>query len=220
MKKRRVWAASPYYLIITAAMVVMTFISYFTASRSVFYLFAALTLVSGGVVLITVIRFRSYAQTVLRSAFKSFDRDQESYLSKLSFPVAITGKYDELVWGNSLFKEMLCENKDCVGESITAFTSGVRLQDIVKGNGTNITHNGLKYTVYAVKLRTSCILYFIEDTYFKDTVREFLDSRPAVATIMFDNREELLKDASDGHPAGGHGGKNSAKVGFLHQRLL
>ena len=149
MKKRRVWAASPYYLIITAAMVVMTFISYFTASRSVFYLFAALTLVSGGVVLITVIRFRSYAQTVLRSAFKSFDRDQESYLSKLSFPVAITGKYDELVWGNSLFKEMLCENKDCVGESITAFTSGV-------------------------------------------------DSRPAVATIMFDNREELLKDASDG----------------------
>ena len=198
MKKRRVWAASPYYLIITAAMVVMTFISYFTASRSVFYLFAALTLVSGGVVLITVIRFRSYAQTVLRSAFKSFDRDQESYLSKLSFPVAITGKYDELVWGNSLFKEMLCENKDCVGESITAFTSGVRLQDIVKGNGTNITHNGLKYTVYAVKLRTSCILYFIEDTYFKDTVREFLDSRPAVATIMFDNREELLKDASDG----------------------
>ena len=39
---------------------------------------------------------------------------------------------------------------------------------------------------------------FIEDTYFKDTVREFLDSRPAVATIMFDNREELLKDASDG----------------------
>lgn len=90
MKKRRVWAASPYYLIITAAMVVMTFISYFTASRSVFYLFAALTLVSGGVVLITVIRFRSYAQTVLRSAFKSFDRDQESYLSKLSFPVAIT----------------------------------------------------------------------------------------------------------------------------------
>ena len=150
MKKRRVWAASPYYLIITAAMVVMTFISYFTASRSVFYLFAALTLVSGGVVLITVIRFRSYAQTVLRSAFKSFDRDQESYLSKLSFPVAITGKYDELVWGNSLFKEMLCENKDCVGESITAFTSGVRLQDIVKGNGTNITHNGLKYT---------CLLY-------------------------------------------------------------
>ena len=134
---------------------------------------------------------------MLRSAFKSFDRDQESYLSKLSFPVAITGKYDELVWGNSLFKEMLCENKDCVGESITAFTSGVRLQDIVKGNGTNITHNGLKYTVYAVKLRTSCILYFIEDTYFKDTVREFLDSRPAVATIMFDNREELLKDASD-----------------------
>lgn len=68
----------------------------------------------------------------------------------------------------------------------------------MKGNGTNITHNGLKYTVYAVKLRTSCILYFIEDTYFKDTVREFLDSRPAVATIMFDNREELLKDASDG----------------------
>ena len=59
LKKRRVWAASPYYLIITAAMVVMTFISYFTASRSVFYLFAALTLVSGGVVLITVIRFRS-----------------------------------------------------------------------------------------------------------------------------------------------------------------
>ena len=53
-----------------------------------------------------MIRFRSYAQTVLRSAFKSFDRDQESYLSKLSFPVAITGKYDELVWGNSLFKEM------------------------------------------------------------------------------------------------------------------
>ena len=95
--------------------------------------FAALTLAAGTVALVGVIRFRTYAQTVLRSAFKSFDRDQESYLSKLSFPVAITGKYDEVVWGNGLFQEMLCENKDCVGESVTAFTSGVRLQDISEG---------------------------------------------------------------------------------------
>lgn len=198
MKKRKVWTAAPYYLIITAAMIAMTVISYFTGSRNAFYLFVLLSVVSGGVVLAGVIRFRSYAQRVLRSAFKSFDRDLESYLSKLSFPAAIAGKYDDLVWGNKLFQDMLCENKNRIGESITVFTSGVRLQEIVKANGTDVTHNGLKYTVHGVKLRNSTILYFVEDTYYKDTVKEYHDSRPAVATILFDNRDELLKDATDG----------------------
>ena len=53
-----------------------------------------------------------------------------------------------------------------------------------------------QFTVFAAKTEHGFVLYFIDDTYYKEINREFEETRPIVALAYFDNREELARDSS------------------------
>ena len=47
------------------------------------------------------------------------------------------------------------------------------------------------YGVNSAKIK---VLYFVEDTYYKETTFEYLASRPTVMLVTFDNKDEILRD--------------------------
>ena len=74
---------------------------------------------------------------------------------------------------------------------------GKSIQQILSHNGTDVSYGSRRFTVFGAESGSSTILYFIDDTYYKETTQEYSESRPAVALILFDNREELARDATD-----------------------
>ena len=71
-----------------------------------------------------------------------------------------------------------------------------RQRQILAENGANTECGGRKYTVYASKTEAGAVLYFIDNTYYKDIQKEYRERSAVVAAIAFDNREEMTRDSS------------------------
>ena len=71
-------------------------------------------------------------------------------------------------------------------------------KEILTREKTNIEYLNKKYTCFGIELEDSYVFYFLEDTYYKEAAEKYELTRPAVATIVFDNegtkRENLDED--------------------------
>lgn len=91
--------------------------------------------------------------------------------------------------------------KDCVGETIIQFLSGHTAKELLGRSSLDVEINESKYTIYGTQLDGIIILYFLENTRYKNITKEYFESRPAVVLALFDNREELKHDSTDGQDA-------------------
>lgn len=198
--KKKVWAASPVFFVITTAMLLMTGTSYFY-NRTLFYVEISISVVSILAVVISVVQFKAYVRTVRKSAAEAFQGFNKESMEKISIPVVVVGEQDDIVWVNSTFHNKVSSGKDCTGESITQFTSGIGASQLLNHKGVDVSCRGKRYTVFGMASEEATILYFIEDTYYKETAQEYKESRPCVALVMFDNREELARDCTDSQDA-------------------
>ena len=198
--KKKIWAASPIFFILSAVMLAMAAVSWFWDKR-VFALELLVALVAIVVVLTGVLRFRVYVNTVLKSASEAFKGLDKNSLERFSVPSVITGQGGDIVWASPSFVQDVCDGKSCVGELITQFSSGKSVQQLLTRKGADVSYGGKRFTVFGVSSQDAVILYFIEDTYYKETSFEYTESRPSVLLILFDNREELARDCTDGQEA-------------------
>ena len=198
--KKKVWAATPFFYIIVAAMLLMTLFSWFY-DRSLFFVGLAVSLASLIAVFLSVRRFQAYVKAVRTSANDAFEKVDKNALENFSLPVVVTGEKGDVVWFNTKFLEQVCGGRSCMGESITQFTCGKSARQIINSKGMDVSYGGKCYSVFGTIAAGSRILYFLEDTLYKQTVQEYKESRPCVALIMFDNREELARDSNDGEDA-------------------
>ena len=68
-----------------------------------------------------------------------------------------------------------------------------------------------QFTVYGARTGESVVLYFVDDTYYKEINKEYALTRPVVLLICFDNREELAREST---------GAEDARVGSEVQAKL
>lgn len=198
--KKKVWAASPVFLVITVAMLLMTGASWYY-NRTLFYVEVSISVVSILAVVISIVQFKAYVRTVRKSAAEAFQGINKASMEKISLPVVVVGEQDDIVWANSTFLNKISSGKDCTGESVTQFTSGNKAAQMLSRKGVDVSYRGKRYTVFGMASEEASILYFIEDTYYKETAQEYKESRPCVALVMFDNREELARDCTDSQDA-------------------
>lgn len=197
---KRVWKISPFFLIIDILLFLMAFISVFYDIR-IFYVEISIAIISTLLFIIGALRFNNYVNSAVKSAELAFTGKNKNSLEKLPFPSVVVGKNSDIVWFNTYFGSSIAQKKDYTGESISEFIDGKSIEKFREKNMADIKYNGFRYTVFGIPADEFTILCFLEDTYYKEVSSEYIKSRPAVAIIMFDNREEFERECIDGEDA-------------------
>lgn len=194
--KRRIRGISPVILIMPILMAVMATATLWW-NRTIFYFEAVMVLICFGIVLFSMVEFKRYIKNTVNSAEKAICGIDKSILSRYSVPIVVIGKDYDVLWFNSCFRRSVCKGQDFSGESIFEIISSHKFNSILDGENVDVEYSDRKYTVFGIQQGEAYVFYFIDDTYYKEIKSEYVLSRPAVATIIFDNREELESDEDD-----------------------
>ena len=192
MRKKH-WTVTPWFLIFASAMLIMALASY-NYNRVLCYIELGISVVSFAVVFIFSLRFHNYIVTTVRNAANRIRGVDSEYLERYKCPVGVVGEKNDIVWCNSKFSKNMCGGRSPEGETISRYLSGFEIKDVADRESFDVAVNGKEYTVFCVSVGKGVICHFVEDTFYKETAREFKDSRPCVAIVTFDNAEDFLNE--------------------------
>ncbi len=156
-----------------------------------------LAITASVIVAISIMNIKSLISAVLTSASKRLFKDDSKNIDDIMIPVVILSKENEIMAANALFKENVCGNEDPLGDSITKYLSGDDVDAIYGSNGADTQYNDKWYIAFAVRHEYGSIVYFIDDNTYKTNSDEYLETRPVVAIVAFDNRDELERETDN-----------------------
>lgn len=183
--------------LVAAAMIVMAVIS-FKYSKVIFAVELTVSVLFILSLIFMRVRFRLHVSSVLKSAKKILTAENMHSLNEVPLCLAVVGLEGDIVWANSSFTTEVGFGAEVQGDSILKYLYPKTLRQVMGEKGASVQRRDKQFTVYAVKTDSSYVLYFVDDTYFKQIHREYMEKKPVVAIICFDNREELIRDASGG----------------------
>lgn len=198
--KKKVWASSPLFFALTVVMFLMAVESWFH-SKTIFYVEISATVVSAVLVVAATNHFHVYVLESLKSARNVLTGDQYRTMQEFSLPVVLVGEAGDMIWFNNAFWNTVCEKKELRGESVLKFIYPQSVEKILQSDGTDVSIGKRRFTVYGINTTSGSILYFVENTYYKEMEISYRESRPAVALVTFDNREEMARYCSNSEDA-------------------
>ena len=193
--KRRFYI-QPHCLVFSAVLVALGL----TAKRydhNVFVFDMTIAALSAVFFIIMSFKYKFYIRRLVKGAANGVKGVNHTYLEKFSVPIAVTGKRGDIVWYNSRFQRRLALGKDPLGDPIYKFINDADLEALTDGKDVDINLNGRFYTVIASGIEDGVVFYFIDDTDYKVTAKLYNDTRPVVATVSLDNRDEFERNSFD-----------------------
>lgn len=172
----------------------------FAAKRydhNVFVFDICLTVISASVFIFMMFRYRKYVNRVVRSAVRSLNDVNHSYLERFTIPVVVVGSNGDILWYNEKFKKKLACNRECTGESIALYVSNRDIEKIVESSGVDVEFDDRRYTVIGSAVKYGAVLYYFDDTDYKATAKLYDETRPVIATVNLDNRDEFERNNAD-----------------------
>ena len=194
MRKKH-WMLSPWFIIFTIVMLLMTTISA-NYNMIVFYVELGITVLSIAAVIALSLRFSAYIRGIVRSTADRINGIDRDYLERYKYPVAVVGMEGDIVWCNARFRKAI-GGRSPEGDHINNYISGYDIVDIIDSDGVDVAVDGREFTVYCLNADGSTVCHFIENTYYKSTVREYHASIPCVALITFDNAEDFVSSSEE-----------------------
>lgn len=164
---------------------------------AVFVIEILLSAISIAAVVLGIRRHSSYATRVLKSTEKGIKLDKEEVLLKFGIPMFSVSKRGTIVWSNTLFVNKVNGGEQVIGKNIKEITGDVTAPGIIAAGKADIHHKGKRFTCFGIEVDDIYIFYMLEDTHLKETAEKYDLTRPCIATILFDNKEELLRDSED-----------------------
>jgi c-di-AMP phosphodiesterase-like protein len=147
-------------------------------------------------VMLSTERFKTHVTTAVKSAQKVLTGEEYRNLMEFTMPVAVIGEEGDIIWVNNAFADKVSEEHECRGENILKFVYPKTISQIIAESGTDVTVGKRQYTVFASKTEYGSIVYFVDDTYYKEINCEYIERRSVIMLAHFDNREELARDFS------------------------
>ncbi len=194
--KKKVWASSPLFYVLSAVMFLMAGESWFR-DRTVCYVELSAAVASVVLIALATRRFHAYAVESVRTAQTVLTGDQYRAMQEFSIPVVLVGAVGDMIWCNDAFRGTVCENGECRGENIGKFIYPQTVEKILESDGTDVAVGKRRFTVYAAETTSGSMLYFLDNTYYKNMENDYRETRPAVALVTFDNREEVARCCSN-----------------------
>ena len=190
MKKRRIWTVIPVYVIFVVMMIPMSVATYYY-NKILGIVEMSVTLVALAAVLVPTMTFRNYVKNVVTGAMElSFSPDDKA-LESLRYPVVICGENGELLAYNTRFKQNFLDGFDGENISIAPFLGDHDPTFAVRNGSIDIRYGDRRYTVFAREVSRGYLIEYIDDTYLKNTVDKYNETKKSVALLVFDNIEDF-----------------------------
>lgn len=189
-----------YVLNFAVLMCLMSFISI----RYNVYLFIVefvVSLASLAFVLIMNLKFRKYVRGLIKGAVERTADVDKIYLENFDFPIVIVGPHNDIIWTNSSFTNVLSKGKDPIGYKIDTYIGTRRLRDFISKKPIKLKLNDKYFRVFGNLSKETTVLYYIDDTYYRNIENDFYNKKASVAFVLFDNADDFDTD-SDGETEG------------------
>ena len=122
-------------------------------------------------------------------------------IDSFPLPAVVCNSYGGIVWYNKLFLSDILADKDSADFKITDFFKDFSFDYFSSEESVCTEYNDRYYTVFSTKIHDKnnplIAMYFLDDTYFKTTEKEYLSTRPYVMHILVDNIDTLYRKYSD-----------------------
>lgn len=147
-------------------------------------------------------RLRAYVAAQLCSTDFENSRIQYS-LTGLPIPTVLVAD-GRILWYNTFFREKVLEGSDAVTRPVERVLPDLDLAVCSRPHGQDLVVGERRFTAYAGSAKGSCgasIVYLIDNTFYKQTLDEYTESRPACLIIVIDSYDELFDDMKDSEQA-------------------
>ncbi len=197
MRKRRIWVTSPVFYGMALLMLAMAAFAW-SQNAVAGMIEATVAILACTAVLLTDLHYRFHVFTALRAARKVLTAETQQDLDSFVLPVAVLGDEGDIVWTNEQFLSLFADDSGALGDNISVYIYPKTLRQILSESGTAISHGENEFTAYGLRTEHGSVLYFVDDTYYKQIQREYREKRTVIAILSFDNREEMARDSTGG----------------------
>ncbi|MBE6748700.1 MAG: hypothetical protein E7557_05655 [Ruminococcaceae bacterium] len=156
------------------------------------------------VILVLSVLYSVYSIASTKKLVKQINKSLRGDIKNIdSFPLptVVCNSYGGIVWYNKLFLSDILSGRESNDFKITDFFKKFSFDDFSNEESVCTEYNDRFYTVFTTKVHDKnnplLAMYFLDDTYFKTTEREYLLTRPYVMHILVDNIDELYRKYSD-----------------------
>lgn len=147
-------------------------------------------------------RLRAYVAEQLCSTDFENSRIQYS-LTGLPIPTVLVAD-GRILWYNTFFREKVLEGSDAVTRPVERVLPDLDLAVCSRPHGQDLVVGERRFTAYAGSAKGSrgaSIVYLVDNTFYKQTLDEYTESRPACLIIVIDSYDELFDDMKDSEQA-------------------
>ncbi len=188
---------TPLFLILVIVMFAMAVISFWW-NKFIFIGEFLLSLSAMLVVGLSAFRLRHYISQIFINAVHAIDDEGKTKIENIGCAAAVIGENNEIITVNKRFGELICSGESPISAPLTDYLSGHDIHTIFSDRGTDTKRNDKWYVVFGVKSGSGAIVYFIDNDLYKSNSDEYISSRPVVAIVTFDNKEELERQTEEG----------------------
>lgn len=192
---KKIWVTTPVFIIFSIIMFVMAGVSYYY-NVIVFIIELLAAVASAAAVFLSNYKFHNYVRHVVKSASGAFSTLTQSSLDLIRVAAVIVDDFGVIVMCNNKFCKDMCGGDSKIGETAAQFIESQDIRDYFNSDGIDVHHNDKWYSAFGVLVENGGVIYFIDNSKYKINSDEYLLSRPVVALIDFDNKDEIER-ASD-----------------------
>ena len=168
------------------------------------WLIPPLVLVAIAVCVLLLLRRRLRAYVAGQLCSTDFDNSRIQYsLAGLPIPTMLVSN-GRILWYNDAFHEKVLGGADVVTRAVERVFPELELAVCSRPHGQDIAVGQRRFTAYAGSAKGSrgaSIVYFVDDTFYKETLDEYTESRPACLILVIDSYDELFDDMKDSEQA-------------------
>lgn len=170
----------------------------FIISPVVFLINVGIISVSALIVYFLAKNYESYIKNSANAVRRFLSSESYQLIDDLPIPTAIVSEKnpEKIIFYNKDFAKEFCRSNYFTDEYIVSYTGGRTAHDLLK-ESIQIKHEDKFFNVNAVKSGEFLICFFYDNTSSKVFKKKFIDTRPCVGFVMFDNKEELRQEAND-----------------------
>ena len=130
--------------------------------------------------------------------------DDPTALNRFPIAALAVSADGEMLYANRLFTEQVSDNPALIGNPLSTLLSGITPDSWRDTAFLDVQYGTKQYSVFIRKNTTgepAYILFFVDDTDFKEIAAEYRASRPAVMMLYIDNMDEVLQNARESERA-------------------
>lgn len=198
MKITALFYQNPAGYLTSLLLLVFSLVSFLIDNNTAFIFLVAFIFVLAANILYSAL-FLKATRKYVQQVNKSLSQEQIGTVDSFPLPCVLCDKKGNIVWYNKEFTDNFLDDNKKI--SIYDFFRNFNYYDFAELKTADAELDGRKFTTFITRVKSvsnpMLCFYFFDDTYMKETVAEYNQSRPFAMSILIDNIEQLSRQLTD-----------------------